>query len=438
MLNILSKSRALIFAASAALLTVQAIAAPQTVDLSNPAVTSGVINGAIYMIDATHPAGTGIFGGKGAVFETIHREGNKVTEEEGYNTDGGLPMDTKRPHWNNDVQMSSLHTSVVNGVEYVVFLLDINEPASKGKNLLSLDDVKIFTSPVASVNDPSLPDLLGNPDLTLRYDLDAGGATRGSNWVLLDYNRNGQGSGTGDMALLVPLSFFAGAAPTDYLYLYSKFGADVADAAPDAGFEEWTRGGEVPIEFPECIITLPEIDTEVTISVVGNYPTSFLLSTLSNVPAGFTVTNGSYIGWCVDSFLPIDPGPSYTGRLVSTLDAAGLADIGASDPDWGIVNYIINHREDYMNILGATATEVQLAIWNYVGGGGIGQTYLEAGQIPGFPLPDLGIVAQIVADASTHGNFVPGDGDVTAIVVDLFGFFQRTIIEVVCEDCCGN
>jgi hypothetical protein len=77
--------------------------------------------------------------------------------------------------------------------------------------------------------------------------MDAGGADPGT-FVVLDYNRSGSGSGEADLGLFVPLSAFAGALLTDYVYLYSRFGGDDASAVTtentesDAGFEEWTLG----------------------------------------------------------------------------------------------------------------------------------------------------------------------------------------------------
>lgn len=76
------------------------------IDLSDTSVNSGSINGAIYMIDGTQPAGTGIFGrDSGGVFLTI--QGNGV--EEGYNTSASGIMDTKRvPQWNHEITVASL------------------------------------------------------------------------------------------------------------------------------------------------------------------------------------------------------------------------------------------------------------------------------------------------------------------------------------------
>lgn len=219
------------------------------IDLSDTAVSTGSINGAIYMMDGTQPSGTGIFGrNSGGVFLTI--QGNGV--EEGYNTSATGIMDTKRvPQWNHEITIASLGVVTFNSRDYVPFLLDVNESGSKNNRLISLDDVKIFTTQATAVAAPTLGALVSDPRLTLRYNMDAGA----NNSVLLDYRRNSSGSGKADMALLVPASVFAGALLSDTVYLYSRFGGDVvgatAESTSDAGFEEWTQGVGTPLVVPE-------------------------------------------------------------------------------------------------------------------------------------------------------------------------------------------
>lgn len=214
------------------------------VNLADTAVDSGSINGAIYMIDATQPAGTGTFTRKDDVFLTIQRNG----VEEGYNTSAGGVMDIKRvPQWNHEITVASLGVVKFEASLYVPFLLDINETATDRGRLISLDDVKIFTTSATAITNPTVASLVSDSRLSMVYNMDAGA----NNSVLLDYGRTGRGSGAADMVLLVPYSIFAKAKSTDTVYLYSKFGGDIIGASADggnnttadAGFEEWTRGG---------------------------------------------------------------------------------------------------------------------------------------------------------------------------------------------------
>jgi hypothetical protein len=223
----------------------------QSLDLSNPAVTSGVINRAIFSVDSSSPSGTGIFTrDTQGVFETI--QGNGV--EQGYNTSASNIMDTKRvPQFNYELQFSDLHLVDIGGSLYVPFLLDINEPGN-ALSLLVLDDVRIFTSTVSGVSYPTLTSMLSAPDLNQVYSLDnTVGDT--SSHVLLDYKRVGGGSGRADMGMFIPLDVFNGTRGSDYVYLYSKFGGDLVgtgiDGSASAGFEEWTLGaGTAPIPEP--------------------------------------------------------------------------------------------------------------------------------------------------------------------------------------------
>jgi hypothetical protein len=114
------------------------------IDLRPGQADSGTINGAIYAVDTTHPAGTGIFNlPGGAVFETIQEvqgnpndDPNGVGVEEGYNTSHATVMDTDRvPQWNHEILVSDLNVVVINGVDYVPFLLDINEAAAANQSL---------------------------------------------------------------------------------------------------------------------------------------------------------------------------------------------------------------------------------------------------------------------------------------------------------------
>lgn len=167
-------------------------------------------------------------------------------------------MDTKRvSQWNHEITVASLGVVTFGGSDYVPFLLDINETANRKKSLLSLDDVKIFTTAATAITNPTVESLVNDSRLNLVYDMDAGA----NNSVLLDYNRNSRGSGQADMAMLIPASVFANAQLDDTVYLYSKFGGDItgasADTDADAGFEEWTQGTGRPITVvPEPSVLL--------------------------------------------------------------------------------------------------------------------------------------------------------------------------------------
>lgn len=225
MLKHLCSAGRILLAASISLVLLPIQTPAVVVDLVNG--NSGSINGAEFVWTGSQPTGTGYI----EPFLRVQRTG----VERGYNTSYGTPWDTKAGKWTHELRYSDLlDTKTINGVEYIQFLLDINEQKSGDTSLLALDDVKIFTTPTLVTSPTANASTLQNGGIlgTLRYDLDGGGDNR----VDLDYSRN-PGSGAGDMWMYIPQSYFAGVNPNDYVYFYSKFGGE--GYASGAGFEEW-------------------------------------------------------------------------------------------------------------------------------------------------------------------------------------------------------
>lgn len=212
-------------AISAVALGMAGQASADIVDLTSTG-SFGVINLARYEAVNVRTAGTGVIN----PFVRIQNGGT----EQGYNTSARpTPFDEKSGNFTRDITLGELGTCVVDGTEYLEFLLDINQSQGGNNSLLSLDQVKIFTSSVASQSTTDVS-ALG----TLRYDMDEGG----DNWVRLDSGLS-TGSGQDDMRLLVPRSVMGGAAPETFVYLYSQFGTHHDS---NGGFEEWAVSGVVP------------------------------------------------------------------------------------------------------------------------------------------------------------------------------------------------
>lgn len=76
---------------------------------------------------------------------------------------------------------------------------------------------------------------------------------------MLDASRN-NGSGSGDMYAYIPVADFNGAAPTDYVYMFARFGDQAAaDGLAEGGFEEWAivpSGTSVPEPSITALIVL--------------------------------------------------------------------------------------------------------------------------------------------------------------------------------------
>jgi hypothetical protein len=171
---------------------------------------------------------------------------------------------------------------------------------------------------------------------------------------------------------------------------------------------------------------LSSLDTGVTATV--NYGVwlegaqSTLDISLSNIPADAGLSNGIYTGWCIQPWITGElhnkPAKLYTS-LSNTLpsDLSGLP--------WNEINYVLNHK-----IRGGQKSDlefhkdVQTAILLLLG----------------VTNPEFGISpeAQLMFDnAVTHSEYVPGNGDIVAVIVYSDGMsekrsdrIQETIIEV--------
>jgi hypothetical protein len=199
-----------------------ATARATVIDLVNG--DSGAANDGQFAWTPEQPTGTGVID----PFVRVQADGT----EQGYNTSGGTPFDEKAGIWTHDIQFSDLQATTVtlNGTEYFQVLLDVNEPGGN-TSLISLDQLQFYSSAVGSKTTTDV-DSLG----TLRWSLDGAG----DSYVLLDSSRN-NGSGSGDMYAYVPVAAFAGVVSTDYIYMFSRFGDQMAaDGSTEGGFEEWS------------------------------------------------------------------------------------------------------------------------------------------------------------------------------------------------------
>lgn len=139
-------------------------------------------------------------------------------------------------------------------------------------------------------------------------------------------------------------------------------------------------------------INLP--NSTVTLNVV-NGTTSYWVTTLSNVPSGYDVTDGTYPGWCVDTSVTMARGTDHLVKLYDSYDPALPAPY--QHPSWDKVNWIINNEDSY------TVSAIQSAIWYVLGE---------------VPWDQIGTGARtLVASANASGvGFHPQPGQDIAIV----------------------
>lgn len=236
MRNILVRS---FVSAAVAVAGLGASAGAAVIDLVN--TTNGSTNGALFYRSDFATAGTGAIN----PFVRIQHDNGPSNnghspngEEQGYNT-SGRPVqydELTDANFTRNLTFSEVPVVNIGGIDYKEFILDINEPNGGFQALISLDQVKIYTSALGSQT--GLESTLG----TLRYSL---GAFLDDNVVTLDYNLN-SGSGQGDMVMYVPLSNFPGVTDSTFLYLFSYFGHLGSDYQTGDGFEEWAVRTPIP------------------------------------------------------------------------------------------------------------------------------------------------------------------------------------------------
>lgn len=126
----------------------------------------------------------------------------------------------------------------------------------------------------------------------------------------------------------------------------------------------------------------------------------------SGIPEGYDITNGTYLGWCIEMNAGFELGVPNTGMLV---------DPGSLPSDMGIqeIIYILNHKQGGRG-------DVQLAIWFFTDDN----------------LDLTPSALAMVEEALAFGaNFVPGPGQVTGVILlPTSEGFQNMIIEVPVPD----
>jgi len=179
--------------------------------------SSTTIDDAIFMDSANIGSGTGNYNTFLAVSPTPSQSGN----EQGFNSDDTPPINST----NQDIDQAKTHTvllstvpvTIVDGVAYYEFRVDLNESNSNPTGQISLDAFKIYSSTSGTIESTTT---LFTQNLV--YDMDGGD----DGDVSLQLTEVSTGSGTDDYAVLVPVTKFAGLDPaTTYMYLYVDMGS---------------------------------------------------------------------------------------------------------------------------------------------------------------------------------------------------------------------
>ena len=169
-----------------------------------------------------------------------------------------------------------------------------------------------------------------------------------------------------------------------------------------------------PLSWLVRLPALAEQQTNrIVMTPVHGFPVNYMDSTLANAPKGYTVTNGTYAGWCMSYATPIYA--KYTAPATLYLSYGNLP-IHLSNANWDRVNYILNHKR-------GISTDVQNALWRFIGGP-------VAPENSEFNPPSPAALA-LMADAEANGaGFQPEPGQIVAVILDMGPALQLNVIEV--------
>jgi hypothetical protein len=143
------------------------------------------------------------------------------------------------------------------------------------------------------------------------------------------------------------------------------------------------------------------------VTMLAKYGTnSWFDMTFSDIPAGFDITNGTYLGWCAQENVEMVKNINHTVRLYSSYDP--YIPPNFQSENWSKINYILNHKR-------GNRDEIQQVIWYYL-------------NFEGYPSDDNSQL--MITDANQNGSgFIPHSGEVIAILVNGVPEIQRTFFE---------
>jgi V8-like Glu-specific endopeptidase len=257
--------------------------------------------------------------------------------------------------------------------------------------------------------------------------------------VLMDWNQNGQWGDSGEhvlvdfmvpdpydgpLSMLGPPSFTAGSNPG---YVWARFsiterpvgiGWNGSGSFEDGETEDYLLFIEEEPEPVPWLSWYPNAEipgNQVTMNVTDGVESYFDI-TLSNVPAGYHVTNGVYHGWCFEKEVQMTREMEHPVRMCHSYDPNKPS--AFNNANWTMINYVINTKGTY------TPEVIQETIWYYIEGVD----------------PELAESYALIAETDIMGpSYTPEIGDIIAVLLYLdpsvllppdYPPVQNTFIEV--------
>ncbi len=179
--------------------------------------------------------------------------------------------------------------------------------------------------------------------------------------------------------------------------------------------------------LPPGALNQSSTPTNVTVTLSSSYSSTYVqfFASFSGVPSGYSISSGTYLGWCADPFADFVANPPYT--LISTYDTVTLANPPgggiAQSPNWNAINWVLNNKPT----TGALPTWiVQQVIWKLLTGQYISAVpggYYDAPAPSLFPFSasDTTTANALYTAALANSSFVPGPGQVAGVLLYVDG-----------------
>lgn len=121
---------------------------------------------------------------------------------------------------------------------------------------------------------------------------------------------------------------------------------------------------------------------------------SYFSTKLSDVPSDYDVTNGTYLGWCIDARTEMPRSPATHAVILYSSNSPPGELAGER---WDMVNYILNHKQ-------GTAQDIQQSIWYFI-------------RMDGKYVPTSSQAWLIINETIANGDgFVPESGQIVAAI----------------------
>ena len=184
--------------------------------------------------------------------------------EQGFNTDfRPLEPDAVGTLVTRSLPLNSLQRVLLTTPQgsdyYFEFHLDANESTISGNSFLSIDQLRFYTAAEGNIATSTALNMTG----VLRYDMDQAGEQT----LLLDTALE-VGTGSVDLTIHVPTSYFSGSLDSDFLYLFFRAGdqglVGARNYASSGGFEEM-----LALQGPASSVGIPSASAHPWIRVLG-------------------------------------------------------------------------------------------------------------------------------------------------------------------------